>query len=218
MAIDQVRINRFLEKSQKYLIPGKEDNLKFFPANCYVQLGNFSEAQRLYELCYQGQIKHPIWRQSGQPNWLVDICVLSGRQDYFPEVLQELDAYRKDMKEYYYPILYSLSVMELLFPQGREISQWIHGLLAKPKTKDGYAMGQTLDAIVNEDKAGYNRHLEELLKIHEGMAKRGGLRETPEGLLCMPAMSLAVVAKNKGLETIIENDYLSIGYLEFLTK
>jgi hypothetical protein len=50
------------------------------------------------------------------------------------------------------------------------------------------------------------------------MAKHGDLRWTAEGLLCMPAMSLAYVARKRDLKVEIENDYLSIGYLEYLLQ
>ena len=50
------------------------------------------------------------------------------------------------------------------------------------------------------------------------MAKFGGLRETPEGYLCLPAMALAKVAIDRGMAVGVENEYLSKGYLEFLQQ
>jgi hypothetical protein len=50
------------------------------------------------------------------------------------------------------------------------------------------------------------------------MAKFGGLRETPEGFLCLPAMSLSKMALERDLLISVESEYLSKGYLDYLLQ
>jgi len=157
-----------------------------------------------------------FWRVSAQPHWLVDVCLMSGRNNCFGDVWRELDLFKAGPTGDNYLALYSYAVMELLLPSGWEIDKSIQGLLSKPKIKDGCAMGHALESIVKNDQTNFTTSMLSLLKAHEGMAKHGGLRETAEGFLCMPAMSLAYVASKRNLKVEFENDYLSIGYLEFL--
>jgi hypothetical protein len=194
-----------------------DDSLSFLLAICHVKLDDFLKAQILFEKSCVAMFNPPMWwKGTSQPNWLVDICVLSGRKDLYLDVIRELNAYKKDPRGVSFVAVYSYSLMELLLPSNGEIQKWIEGLFMKPKWRDAYAMGQSLQSIVNGDQYGLNKALIDLLKAHEGMAKHGGLRETAEGLLCMPAMSLAYVGRRRNLEIEIENDYFSNGYLEFL--
>ena len=57
-----------------------------------------------------------------------------------------------------------------------------------------------------------------MLKAHEGMAKFGALRESSEGLICMPAMSVAYIAFKRNLGIDIKNDYLPLQYIDFLLE
>lgn len=50
------------------------------------------------------------------------------------------------------------------------------------------------------------------------MAKFGGLRETAEGFLCLPAMSLAKVALARKMAVDAHSEYLSSGYLDYLLR
>lgn len=216
MTVVHAKALKFLNDYQRILKP--EDSLrKFYLAICQVQLGDYAEAQRLFERsCTAMFSPRPFWRDSGQPHWLVDICVLSGRTDLYPAVLRELEAYKMIPLGRSLIALYAYALMELLLPAGGNITQWTQGLLKKPKVKETFAMGLALQAIVEGDQSSLNNALTHLLKAHEGMAKHGGLRESAEGLLCMPAMSLAYIALKRNMKIEVENDYLSIGYLEYL--
>jgi hypothetical protein len=57
-----------------------------------------------------------------------------------------------------------------------------------------------------------------LIEAHYGMAKFGGLRETAEGFLCLPAMSLAKVALARKMAVDAHSEYLSSGYLDYLLR
>jgi hypothetical protein len=215
--MDHAKILRFLNNYQQFLKP-EDDQRKFYLAICQVQLGNYDEAQRLFEKSCSGMFKNQLWKRTSQPNWLVEICVLAGRADLYPKVLKELNLYRMDYRGDSLVALYAYALMELLLPSGRDVTEWIQILLKRPKVKNTFAIGQIIRALVNEDLSALSDAVTDLLKAHEGMAKHGALRETAEGLLCMPAMSLAYVALKHNLKVEIDNDYLSIGYLEYLSK
>jgi hypothetical protein len=108
--------------------------------------------------------------------------------------------------------------MEILYPSSGNISEWIKDLLKRPKYKDLYAAGFVLQSILDGEQNAFNDSLQLLLKAHEGIAKHGGLRCCPEGWLCLPGMTLSFLAVQKGLKVEIENEYLSLGYLEYLLK
>jgi hypothetical protein len=94
----------------------------------------------------------------------------------------------------------------------------VPGLLKKPKIKDTFAMGQIIAAIIGRDQLAFDTAMDSLLKAHRGMAKFGGLRETPEGFLCLPGMSLSAIALERGMEVNAESQYLSRGYLDYLLQ
>jgi hypothetical protein len=221
MAIDYRRLKRLLLYYEREYSKGWDD-FKFFNAICYVQLGNFAKARRLFEISFTAMFSPPLfWRDSGQPHWLVDVCVLSGRKNRYADVIDELEAYKLNppgspSAAISYAALYAYSVIELLAPSGTDIGGLIEGLLKRPKSEDGYGMGQTLRAIIRNDQPALDEGLGNLLKAHEGMAKRGGMRKTAEGFLCLPAMTLAYMALQRNLKVELENDYLSLGYLQFL--
>ena len=48
------------------------------------------------------------------------------------------------------------------------------------------------------------------------MATVGGIRESPEGFLCLQAMSLAGLAIERSLTVSAESEYLNKDYLRFL--
>jgi len=79
-------------------------------------------------------------------------------------------------------------------------------------------MGEAIRAIVEHDQTAFDAALGGLLRVHQGKAKFGGLRETPEGFLCLPGMSLSALALERGLEVNPESEYLSKGYLDYLLK
>ena len=194
-------------------------------AICEVILGNYSEAKNLFDRSITRMFgANPYWRASGLPSWLVDIAILSGRTDLYPSVLEELTLYRINGSEYTHtggnsPLAhYCYSVMEILLPNSGQISVWIKDLKKRPKYKDLYAAGFTLQAILDRDQDAFTQSLQLLLKAHEGMAKYGELRLTPEGWLCLPAMTLAFLACQENLKVEIENEYLSLGYLAYLLQ
>jgi hypothetical protein len=181
-------------------------------------LGNFDQAQRFFEKSMDGMF-NPItlWKGTGQVDWLVVVCILAGTTSLYPKVRQALDDYAQTKTTENFYLYFANVVMELLLPLGTDTAKLIEALLSKPKFKDTYTSGLVLQAILNHDQSNFTKALEQLLKVHEGKAIHGELRSTPEGLLCMPAMALAYIAIKNKLKIEIENDYLSIDYLDRIT-
>ena len=217
-----------LKKINEYLIEKKNAPKRFEQdyfklAICEIILGNYSTANDYFDEAITFMFGvNPYWRASGLPNWLVDIVVLSGRPNLYSSVLEELTIYRLSSTKIN-PVgtapmaYYCYSVMKILCPSSGDFSEWINNLLKRPK-KDFIAMGLTIQAILNQDQDSLTNSLQLLLKAHEGMAKHGELRLTPEGWLCLPAMTLSFLAIQKGLKVEIENEYLSLGYLQYLLE
>jgi hypothetical protein len=189
---------------------------------CEVVLGNFSNAMNYFVSAVTRMFEdRPYWRASSQVNWLVEISVLSGRTEIFPSVLEELRIYQLSSTKSHpggnSPLAhYCYSVMEILYPSSGKLDEWIGDLLKRPKYKDLYAAGLTLQSIRNHDQSGFNQSFQMLLKVHEGQAKLGGLRWSPQAWLCLHAMTLAYLAVKKDLEVTVSNEYFSLGYLKFL--
>jgi hypothetical protein len=150
---------------------------------------------------------------------LVEITILSGRNDLYASVNKELSIYRSNYGESVAnaPLtLYCCCIMEMLIPQSGNINDWISELLKRPKYKDLYAAGLTIQAIQDHDQSAFDSSLRSLLKVHEGKAKFGELRLTPSGWLCLPAMVLSYLAFRENLSVNVESDYFSLGYLEYI--
>jgi hypothetical protein len=219
MAVDKARVRKLLLDYQELGLDvgGKRDEMDFLPAICRVFLGEYEEARSLFERSLLAMFSPPRkWRKTAQPHWLADTGILAGRRSLLPLIVRELEAYKAGPQGNWYTAYYSYAMMELWMLKGAEARQWIEGLLRDKDIKDGYAMGQTLQAVVENDQEAFNAGLKSLLKVQEGMVRRGGLRDTAEGLLCMPAMSLACLALLKGMRLEVESEYLSAGYLGFL--
>jgi hypothetical protein len=206
-----------LENSEKF-----DEVSGFLLAICHVKLGDYIIAQQLFEKSCLAMFRPPrIWKVSSQVGWFVDVWILSTKNNLYPKVIEELENFKKDMPKSNVNSLvaqYSYALVELLYPTGIDISVYIKNLMAYPKIRDLYAIGEIFRAIIARDMTSVNAGMEKLLNVHQGKAKHGVLRETPEGFLCMSAMSLAYAAHQYGLKVNINNEYFSAGYLEFLIE
>jgi tetratricopeptide (TPR) repeat protein len=187
-------------------------------AICLTQLDAYSEAGHFYDLAIWSSLRDRFWHRTSQPNWLVDTYALANRPDLYPQVLEEVEAYKLDPRAQALVALYAYAMVCLLSGKDEEAQDHVPGLLKKPKVKDTFAMGQAIQAIVERDQSAFDEALDNLLKAHRGMAKFGGLRETPEGFLCLPAMSLSKTALERDMEVNADSEYLSMGYLNYLLQ
>lgn len=193
--------------------------MQFLVAICWVKLDNYETALHHFDLALRGFVgDRRFWHGTSQPNWLVDAYMLANQPGLYPQVLQEVESYKLDYRGESPVALYAYAMVNLLSGMDKESESYVPGLLAKPKYKDTFAMGYTIQAIVNHDQSAFDVAFDNLLKAHRGMAKFGGLRETPEGFLCLPAMSLAKIALGRGIDVTFESEYLSREYLDYLLQ
>ena len=114
------------------------------------------------------------------------------------------------------PALHSHALLALLLRRDQEAAPYAAELLKRPRYKWGVARGKTAQAIIAHDQTAFDDALQELLLVHRGEAKFGGLREATEGFLSLAAMALAKVALDRGLQVNAESEYFSRGYLDHL--
>lgn len=185
-------------------------------AICLTKLDKYSNALRSFGLALQRFLEDRFWHRTSQPNWLVDTFTLAHQPELFQQVQEEVEAYKLDPRGNSLVEFYSYALIRLIAGRDEETRDYVPGLLKRRKVKYTYAMGKTIEALIARDQAAFDSSLDDLLKAHRGMAKFGGLRETPEGFLCLPAMSLSKMALERGMELNAESEYLSRDYLNYL--
>ena len=194
---------------------------QFMIAICLTQLDRYVEAQRFYALAIRGFLKdRRQWYGTNQPDWLVDAYNLANHLELCSQVEAEIEAFKhKNPQTREAPVtLYADAVICLTSRRDEEASQCVPMLVKKPQIKWAFAVGETIRAIIQFDQAAFDSALGYLLEVHRGAAKFGGLRETPEGYLCLPAMSLSKIALECGLKVNVASEYLSKGYLDHLLR
>lgn len=218
MVVKPNKIDRLMEGYQQLLDP--DDLFSFLLAICYIKKNSYFEAQRLFDVSLKKMFTLPRFlNDTGLLNWLIDTCILAGGEQYFPDVLQEFELYKKaPTPGITVTAFYGYALMEFLVPTGWDISVSIEELLKRPKWKLWYSIGHVIQSIVNGNSDDFNNTLFDLLNAHERMATMGSLRETSEGLICMQGMSLAYAARKRNMRISIENEYLPISYLDFLME
>jgi tetratricopeptide (TPR) repeat protein len=185
-------------------------------AICLTQLSKYRDALHFYGQALGGFLEDRFWFRTSQPNWLVDTFILAKRPELYHQVQEEVEAYKRDPRGNSLVALYSYALVCLIAEEDEEAGSYVHGLLKKPKIKWTFAMGQTIQAIIAGEQSAFDAALDALLQAHRGMAKFGGLRETPEGFLCLPAMSLSKMALDRGMGLNAESEYLAKEYLEYI--
>jgi hypothetical protein len=183
--------------------------------NCYLRKKEYLTATKYFKMSINSSFTKPqLWRGSGQVNWLVDILILSKQLNLLDQVIKELETYKLKPNSGYSPIAhYSYCVADFLNGDN-DTKYWIDKLLEKPSVKDIFFGGEAFQAIVNHNETEFNQALSALLKIHDGQAKHGALRETAEGLICMPAMSLIYLAMKNGIAITTESEYIAPDYFQ----
>lgn len=188
-------------------------------AICWTQLAKYTNALHFYDLALQGLLRDRRgWHGTSEPNRLVDTFTLANQPELYHQVREEVEAYKLDPRGNSLVALYSYALLRLIPGRDEEAGDYVRGLLEKDKVKYTLAMGKTIKAIIEHDQVAFDAALGDLLKAHRGMAKFGGLRETPEGFLCLPAMSLSKMALERGMGVNAESEYLSKGYLDYLLQ
>ena len=162
--------------------------------------------------------ERPFWRGGGEPNLLVDIWMMSNQVGIANRIRVELDNYKIENKDKNPFISYAISIIELNQMKNSDLSSYISRLKSLPKYPDIFAIGAAIEAISRADNEAFHQSINLLLEAHKGIAKRGSLRGTAEGLICLPAMSLGLLAVKRKMPINYESEYFSMGYLQFLMQ
>ncbi len=187
-------------------------------ANCYLRMDNFIDAKKYYTQSIKAMFILPkSWIDTGQTDWLVDICVMAGRSDLYSQVVDELELCKSTAISTYPIFFYAMCTMDFLGGQ-KNGPIWIAKLLEKPKNKEIVYMGEAFQAILDKNELNLNLALTNLLVKHQGRAKHGELRETAEGLICMSAMTIGYIGLINNMHLTVDSEYFSSRYLEYLLK
>jgi hypothetical protein len=197
-----------------------DDQFAFFQGICHIQLGDFIEAKNQFNRSAQALFTQPIfWKTAGETYWPIAVSIFSNRLDILPAISQELNLYRNNDYRGNSPVAsFSYGLLEFLYPTGWEINKSIQILKKSQRFKIVPPWGKALEALLNKNSLNFETAIEDLLKVHEGMAKHGSLRYSAEGLLCLSAMSLVYIAIQREMSIEIENDYFSMEYLKFIME
>jgi hypothetical protein len=215
--MDTNKINNFLTLCIKNVASrGNQEAFKI--GICYCQLGDFHKARENFEKSCMSMFVSPmLWHLTSQPNWLIDICILSGKTNLLNDVYHELKLYRSDKRGDSLVALYSYEIVDLIQPNLEKIYENpIDELLKRESIKDMYFIGLSLQALREKDSSNFKDMVDTLLEIHHRKVLYGGLRDAAEGLVCMSAMSLVYAAKLAGMKINFENQYLPVKYLDYL--
>jgi len=211
------------KKAQQYLMRMEKSDfrseaLNYKKAICFICLENYTEAQKQFAMAFHElQYGFRLWALSNQPDLLIDTSVLAGKADHAGQIRADLYNYAEARKKKSYLDYYSLILLNLL--AGHEdmaINTWIKELLAKPAIKEGYEMGNIFQAIVDSNQNRFDVSLRNLLNLHKKAARYGSLRDTPEGLISLSALSLAYCAVKKNLYIDYTDSNFPIQYINFL--
>lgn len=209
---------RYLREIEFFRQPPHLSWKQLMVAICMTQLRRYPDAMHGYSLALQHSLADRFWHRTSRPNWLVDVYSLANQPDLYPKVLKEVEDYKLDYRGESLVAIYAYAIVCLLSSADQEAQSYVPELLKKHKVKWTFAIGKTIEAIVECNQLNFDVALGDLLKAHRGMAKFGRLRETPEGFLCLPAMSLSKLALGRGMEVRAESEYLSMGYLDYLLE
>jgi len=188
-------------------------------AICLTMLQDYPAAREAFRLTLDDFLNsvRKAWFTTHQPHWLTDTYMLADSPALYEQTWRELHTFKMEPRPGLWG-LYAYGSLCLAGGKDAEALKYVTGLLAKPKYKDMFAAGQAVQAIVDHNQADFDHALVTLLQAHRGMAKFGGLRETPEGYLCLPAMALSKGAMDRGMAVDVESEYLPKGYLEYLQQ
>lgn len=204
---------------QKELRPWGDTKLK--TAICLTILQDYPSAREAFRVTLDDFLTAPnkAWLGTNQPNWLADTCVLADQPEFYEQAYSLIDqAYATHPLGAAPIILYAHAILQLAICEDAKALAYARGIPSKPGLKDLYAAGQAVQAVMERDQAALDAALVVILQAHRGMAKFGGLRETPEGYLCLPAMALSKVAMDQGMAANVESEYLSKEYLQYLKQ
>jgi hypothetical protein len=219
--IDDNFINNWIIEYKKAFREHAYDYMALCLGNCYIRLDDYEMSRGWFiESCKNMFREKSSWKISGSPNYLVDVWVMSNISGFETKIKEELDSFQKDRYGGNSPIAnYAYCIWKLISSEDTlEEKDYSSLLKLGDRHKYGFYLGRSLKSISTQNNSLFLESLRDLLKAHERSAKHGKLRETPEGLICLSAMTLGLIASKRGMTINIECEYFSMGYLKFLLQ
>lgn len=193
------------------------DSERFNIGICHIALRDYSEAKANLEESIQIMIEKPaLWFLMGKPSLLIDVWVLSGKKELYDEIYQQVELFREANRDGIFHANYAYTLLNLLTFSEMKNSEYVDGLLLRPKYVYYRSTGLAVKAIIENNKTSFRQSMDILLKTHDGMTKHGMLRESPEGFISLPAMSLTYAALRRGMKVDINSEYVPIDYLYYI--
>lgn len=211
--MNQKRVKEALQYYQKM----GTDSERFNIGICHIALGNYPEAKANLEGSIKVFIEKPrLWFLMGKPSLLIDVWVLSGRKELYSEVYQQVELFREANRDGVFHMSYAYTILNLLNFSEVKNSKYVDKLLVRPKYAYYHSTGLALKATIEKNRTSFRQSMEVLLKTHDGMTKHGMLRQSPEGFISLPAMSLTYTALRHGMKLDINSEYVPIDYLYYI--
>lgn len=207
---------RYTQALEAFSQPPTASGKQLMTAICLMKLEDYQGAQHFYRLSLYSAFSDRMWQLSGYVSRFADALILANQPSLSNRVIEEIEAYKLDRKSGSLLALYAFAISNLITDQDEDARDYVRGILNKPKIKWTFAMGMTIEAIINRNQRNLDLAIGELLLAHQRKAKFGDLRETPEGFACLPAMALARLASARGMVVSVESEYFCQDYLDYL--
>jgi len=191
-----------------------------YAAICRMQYGQYKLARKLFTKATLKFVEQPkLWQGAGEPNQMVDSYILADQRHLFPLVDGILSQYRSHERSWTHWSQYAFAVWHLVRNEDETALEFLDAMLTeknKREFKIMYAMGMTVQAVAERSQEKFDLALAELIETHSRAEKWGWYRDTPEGFVCLPGLSLSKLAMERDLHVNIESEYLPMRYLEYL--
>lgn len=195
----------------------------FTIAVCSTKLGLYEQAQINFNYVLRtGGFRHgkghELFIASAQIEKLPEIYILAGEPHSFLETLNiEVNKYRADPKGKSPMALYAYLLLNIITGEFDDVSIYLNKL-GTSKLKDIKAIGLSLKALLERNQLELNNALNQLCLAHKSLVKFGNLREASEGFISLPATAISILAVKREMSVTVENEYLPLGYINFLTS
>ena len=193
-----------------------------YAAICHTQYKQYKLARRLFVKATLKFVEQPkLWQGAGQPNQMVDSYILANQRHLFPSVNGILKHYKNHENSWTHWSQYAFAVWQLVKTEDVRAIEFLDAMLTERNRKEFkvmYAMGLTVQAVAERSQEKFDLALAELIDAHARAEKWGWYRDTPEGFVCLPGLSLSKLAMERDLVVNVESEYLPMGYLEYLFR
>ncbi len=133
--------------------------------------------------------------------------ILAAIQD--EEILSDLAEYRKETMSFKPWFFHTFVLANYMLGNYEKIEQHKDEIVSVEEKKGGNhliytAWTKAILALAHEDEENFKKHIESILAEHKLMQRRG-LRNSPLGEICLPAISLLKLAKKVGMNIDVNN-------------